>query len=55
MRPEALRRQIATDPHSPDEFRTNQVVRNMDAFYAAFEVKVGDGLYLEPKDRVTIW
>lgn len=55
MRPEALRRQIATDPHSPDEFRTNQVVRNMDAFYAAFEVQVGDELYLEPKDRVSIW
>ena len=55
VRPEALRRQIATDPHSPDEFRTNQVVRNMDAFYAAFEVKNSDGLYLEPKDRATIW
>lgn len=55
IRPEALRRQIATDPHSPDEFRTNQVVRNMDAFYAAFEVKASDGLYLGPKDRVTIW
>jgi putative endopeptidase len=55
IRPEALRRQIATDPHSPDEFRTNQVVRNMDAFHAAFDVKVGDGLYLEPKDRVRIW
>jgi len=55
MRPEALRRQIATDPHSPDEFRTNQVVRNMDAFYTAFEVKASDGLYLEPKERVVIW
>lgn len=55
IRPEALRRQIAIDPHSPDEFRTNQVVRNMDAFYAAFEVKNGDRLFLDPKDRVTIW
>ena len=55
MRPEALRRQIATDPHSPVEFRTNQVVRNMDSFYGAFEVRAGDGLYLEPQDRVTIW
>lgn len=55
IRPEALRRQIATDPHSPDEFRTNQVVRNMEAFYAAFEVKTSDRLYLEPKDRVAIW
>ena len=55
MRPEALRRLIATDPHSPEEFRVNQVVRNMDAFYTAFEVKPGDALYLEPKDRVRIW
>jgi len=55
MRPEALRRQIATDPHSPDEFRTNQVVRNMAAFYAAFGVTSSDGLYLDPKDRVSIW
>jgi putative endopeptidase len=55
IRPEALRRVIATDPHSPAEFRTNQVVRNMDAFYLAFAVKPGDGLYLEPESRVTIW
>lgn len=55
IRPEALRRQIATDPHSPDEFRTNQVVRNMSPFYDAFGVSVGDALYLEPQDRVTIW
>ena len=55
IRPEALRREIATDPHSPNEFRANQVVRNMDAFYTAFDVKSGDGLYLEPEDRVSIW
>jgi putative endopeptidase len=55
IRPEALRRQIATDPHSPDEFRTNQVVRNLSAFSLAFGVKSGDGLYLEPERRVTIW
>ncbi len=55
IRPEALRQQIATDPHSPNEFRTNQVVRNLAAFYLAFGVKPGDGLYLEPEKRVTIW
>jgi putative endopeptidase len=55
IRPEALRRQIATDPHSPDEFRTNQVVRNLSAFYLAFAVKSGDDLFLEPEKRVTIW
>lgn len=54
-RPEAVRREIATDPHSPHEFRTNQIVKNMDAFYAAFEVVEGDGLYLAPHERVQIW
>lgn len=55
IRPEALRRQVATDPHSPDKFRTNQVVRNMDAFHAAFDVGPGDGLYLSPEERARIW
>ncbi|TGD89883.1 peptidase M13 [Mycolicibacterium sp. CH28] len=51
---EALRR-LATDPHSPPEFRCNGVVRNLDAFYEAFEVGVDDALYLEPDRRVRIW
>lgn len=55
MRPEALRRQIATDPHSPNEFRTNQVVRNMDSFYATFGVESSDSLYLAPESRIRIW
>ena len=55
IRPEALRRQISTDPHSPDEFRTNQVVRNMEAFYLAFGVKPDDALYLDPTLRIRIW
>jgi len=55
LRPEALRRQIATDPHSPNEFRTNQVVRNMDSFYAAFGVQSSDSLYLAPESRIRIW
>ena len=54
-RPEALRREIASDPHSPNEFRTNQVVRNMRAFSDAFNVAKGDKLYLDPKNQVTIW
>lgn len=54
-RPEATRREIATDPHSPHEFRTNQVVRNMDEFYTSFNVHIGDGLYLPPENRVRIW
>jgi putative endopeptidase len=55
IRDEQLRADIATDPHSPSEFRVNGVVRNMDAWYAAFAVKPGDKLYLAPKDRVHIW
>ncbi|MGZ6778018.1 MAG: M13-type metalloendopeptidase, partial [Mycobacterium sp.] len=51
---EALRR-LAIDPHSPPEFRCNGVIRNMDAFYEAFEVDSDDALYLEPQRRVRIW
>jgi putative endopeptidase len=51
---EAIRR-LAVDPHSPPEFRCNGVIRNMDAFYDAFDVAEGDALYLEPKSRVRIW
>ena len=51
---EAIRR-LATDPHSPPEFRCNGVIRNMDAFYEAFDVSEDDQLYLEPERRVRIW
>jgi putative endopeptidase len=51
---EAIRR-LAVDPHSPPEFRCNGVVRNVDAFYDAFDVAEADALYLEPKSRVRIW
>ncbi len=54
-RDEALITQINTDPHSPEEFRINGVVRNMDAWYAAFGVAEGDALWLAPHDRVRIW
>ncbi len=54
-RDEALRQQVATDPHSPDEFRCNQVARNLDAFHDAFDVHAGDGMWLAPEERVTIW
>ena len=50
----ALRHQVATDPHSPSEYRTD-MVRNIDAWYNAFEVQRGEELYLAPPDRVTIW
>jgi len=51
---EAIRR-LATDPHSPPEFRCNGVIRNIDAFYDAFDVGEDDELYLDPQRRVRIW
>ena len=50
-----IKQRLATDPHSPNEFRCNQIVRNVDDFYAAFEVAEGDELWLEPAERVSIW
>ncbi len=54
-REEALRNQILTDVHSPTEFRVNGVVRNVDAWYSAFQVQPTDKLYLPPSQRVHIW
>ncbi|GAB3596280.1 M13 family metallopeptidase [Microbacterium tumbae] len=48
-------RLLTIDPHSPNEFRCNQIVRNIDAFYEAFEVGEQDALHLPAEDRVTIW
>ena len=54
-RPQFARQMLAIDPHSPAEFRCNQVLRNLDAFAATFDVKPGDGMWLDPEKRVTIW
>ncbi|MCB7136356.1 M13 family metallopeptidase [Cellulosimicrobium marinum] len=54
-RDEEVVRRIATDPHSPNEFRCNGVVRNVDEFYEAYDVQPGDALYLAPEERVRIW
>ncbi len=54
-RDEEVIRRLATDPHSPDEFRCNGVVRNIPEFHEAFGVGPGDGLYLAPDERVRIW
>jgi putative endopeptidase len=51
----SIRQQIVTNPHSPVEYRVNGVVRNVDAWYAAFNVKPGENLYLAPQDRARIW
>jgi predicted metalloendopeptidase len=53
-REEALRQQITTDGHAPDEYR-GDTVRNLDAWYPAFNVRAGQKLYLDPKDRVQVW
>ncbi len=55
IRPEEALRLLSIDPHSPNEFRCNQIVRNIDAFYDAFEVGPDDALWLAPDERVTIW
>jgi len=55
VRDEALVTRLATDPHSPSEFRVNGIVRNLDAWYEAFGVAEGDGLWLSPAERVSIW
>lgn len=51
---EAIRR-LATDPHSPNEFRTNAIAKNLDAFHAAFGVTEEDGMWMPPEERVSIW
>jgi len=48
-------RLLTVDPHSPNEFRCNQIVRNVDEFYTAFGVTESDELWLDPDKRVTIW
>ena len=48
-------RLLTIDPHSPNEFRCNQIVRNIDAFYDAFGVTESDALWLDEEQRVTIW
>lgn len=52
---DALRNQLLTNEHSPFKYRINGVVRNIDAWYDAFDVAPGDALYLPPEGRVKIW
>ena len=55
IRDEALKNQVRTDPHSPGYNRANQPLKNMDAFYATFNVQEGDQMYLPKEERVYIW
>jgi putative endopeptidase len=52
---DSMRQQIVSDTHAPVQYRVNGVVRNMQAWYEAFSVKLGDKLFLEPKNRAQIW
>ena len=52
---EQLIRQIKTDPHSPGEFRANGPLVSMPEFVNLYNIKPGDGMYIDPNDRVKIW
>lgn len=54
-RDELAEQYLQIDPHSPAECRTNGIVRNVDLFAEAFDVKPGDGMWLDPSERVRIW
>ena len=54
-RPDYAELLLTVDPHSPAEFRCNGIVRNVEAFYKAFEVDPKDALWLAPNERVSIW
>ncbi|HET7414191.1 MAG TPA: M13-type metalloendopeptidase [Arthrobacter sp.] len=55
IRSEEAVRRLTIDPHSPNEFRCNAVVRNLDEFHDAFDVAESDELWLDPSERVRIW
>ena len=55
MRDEAIKNQVKTDPHSPGMYRAYVPLQNVDAFYEAFGIKEGDGMYVAPDKRVKIW
>lgn len=55
QREESLREQVKTDPHSPGRYRATEPLKNVDAFYEAFNIQPGDPMYVAPEDRVRIW
>ncbi|UVJ37827.1 M13 family metallopeptidase [Arthrobacter sp. CJ23] len=55
IRPEEAVRRLATDPHSPNEFRTNAIARNLGSFHEAFGVDRDDAMWMSPEERVSIW
>ncbi|HEY8928451.1 MAG TPA: M13 family metallopeptidase [Mucilaginibacter sp.] len=55
QRPESAAQRILTDPHSPEQYRTNAPITNIDAWYKAFNIKPGDKMYKKPEDRTKVW
>lgn len=55
QRPEAAAQRILTDPHSPEKYRCNAPISNVDAWYAAFNIQPGDKNYKKPEDRIRVW
>lgn len=55
IRDEALKKQLKTDPHSPGMYRAYVPLQNVNAFYEAFNINAGDGMYIAPEKRVKIW
>lgn len=55
MRNEELKKRVLTDPHSPPILRVNGIIKNIDDFYEIFDIKKGDGLFLEKSERAKIW
>lgn len=54
-RPEFARQMLAIDPHSPAEFRCNQILRNLDVFHQTYSTAPGDAMFLPPSQRIRIW
>jgi putative endopeptidase len=55
LRDETVRLSVNTDPHSPEMYRVNGPVFEFDPFYAAFNVREGDKMYIKPENRIRIW
>ena len=55
QRPQLAAQRLLTDPHSPEQYRANAPVTNIDAWYAAFNVRPGNKMYKKPDDRIRVW
>ena len=55
QRDEYLHNQVKTDPHTPGRWRATEPLKNVDAFFEAFNIVQGDSMYVSPENRVRIW